>query len=188
MTFPAMHSATLSPGEVVRKGPTAEPMVLGPGPSILACSQRSVTRQSLCGLQPRCWGSGGWVWGRGWMCPTSQASSCPAACGTLHLHWVPSRALQVSQQGPALLPVVTTLVSHLDVDTLVATPAPAPAWSCRAGTLHLLRPGPSSEDAGLLLWSSKNDCSDPCEWVLPVKSPGEQPASPGGAWRRPSGL
>lgn len=182
VTFLAMHSATLSPGEVVRKGPTAEPMVLGPSiPGLLPST--SVTHQSLCGFAAEVLGDrGGWIWGRGWTRPRHHrlrpVLPCQALCiplGALKSpSGVPAGASSLARgHNPGVPPGRRHSCCHPS--------SPPRPQSCRAGTLHLLHPGPSSEDAGLLLWSSKNDCSDPCEWILPVKSPGEQPASPGGA-------
>lgn len=150
VAFLAMHSATLSPGEVVRKGSTSEPMVLGPSIQGLLPSA-SVTRQSLCGLAAEVLGDrGGWVWVRGAdRPPTSQALSCPAMPGTLLSTGCPQEPFRCPQWRPAHLPVATTLVCHLDVDALAATPALRPGLGAAGpGTLHLLRPGPSSEDAG----------------------------------------
>lgn len=80
--------------------------------------------------------------------PDVTGSVLPCHAGHSAFHWVPSRALQVSQRGPAHLPVVTSLVCHLDIDTLAATPALHPILGATGpGTLHLLRPEPSSEDA-----------------------------------------
>ena len=80
--------------------------------------------------------------------PDITGSVLPCHAGHSAFHWVPSGALQVSQRGPAHLPVVTSLVCHLDIDTLAATPALHPSLGATGpGTLHLLRPEPSSEDA-----------------------------------------
>ena len=137
------------PGEELRRGSSAEPTVLGPSSQGLLPSA-SVTRQSLWACSRGAGGSGRMGLGKGGgQAPdiTGSVLSCHARHSAFH--WVPSRALQGSQRGPAHLPVATTLVCHLDVDILAAVPALHPGRGAAGpGTLHLLRPGPSSEDAG----------------------------------------
>ena len=148
MTFPAVRSATPSLGGVMRKVPlqslwfcilpfrTRSPVLQMTCPSLWACS-RGAGGAGMMGL-----GEGG---GRA---PNVTGSVLPCHAGHSAFHWVPSRALQVSQRGPAHLPMVTSLVCHLDIRHSCCHPALHPSLGATGpGILHLLRPEPSSEDA-----------------------------------------
>ena len=174
MTFPSMRSATPSLGGVMRKVPlqslwfyilpfrARSPVLQMTCPSLWACS-RGAGGAGMMGL-----GEGG---GRA---PDVTGSVLPCHARHSAFHWVPSRALQVSQRGPAHLPVVTSLVCHLDIDTLAATRLSIPALELQGLALCICSvQSPVQKMPGLLLQSSKNNCSDPCEWILPVKSPRE---------------
>ena len=99
MTFPAMRSATPSLGGVMRKVPlqslwfcilpfrTRSPVLQMTCPSLWACS-RGAGGAGMMGL-----GEGG---GRA---PNVTGSVLPCHAGHSAFHWVPSRALQVSQRG-----------------------------------------------------------------------------------------
>lgn len=175
VTFPAMRSATPSLGGVMRKVPLQSLWFC-----ILPFRARSpvlqMTRQSLWACSRGAGGAGTMGLGEGGVrAPDITGSILPCHAGHSAFHWVPSRALQVSQWGPAPLPVVTSLVCHLDVDTLAATPRLSiPASELQGLALCICSvQSPVQKMPGLLLQSSKNDCSDPCEWILPVKSPRE---------------